>query len=690
MAGNIKGITIEFDGNTPKLDKAIKDVEKSTRAIDQELKQVNNALKFNPTSIDLWRQKQDLLKQKISDTEAKLTSLKQKQQSMDAKGVDKNSAEYRKLKREIIETESKLKHFKGELKAVGNIRLRVASEQLKALGASATKAGNQLRGLSRAGALVAASLGAIAVKAATTADDLNTMSKIYGISTRDLQKYSVAADLVDVATEDIAKSHQKLTKSMYSATNGSKNQAEAFEKLGINVTNADGSLRDSEEVWQDTITALGNMENETERDALAMTLMGKSAANLNPLIEDGGETYKRVAETMEKYGLEFVDQETLDKANDFKDELDTIKMLGAIAFQTIGSQLAGVLVPAFKSVVDVAGKFANWVSGLNPVILAVVGGIAAIVAAIAPALLLFGALASAAGAVTGALAAISAPVLAVVAAIAALVGVFALAYAKSEAFREVINTFVAEVAAMIMPVVQELIAVLQELFAELAAIAVEIADDLAPVLKELMPVIMAVAKLLLSVFVANIKLTIRIIKTLATAVKSVVKTFSREFVKIVSTAKSVASKVKSIFSTIKNAIAHPIQTAVALVRAAWNKIKSILSAKINIPKIKLPHFKITGKLSLNPPQVPKLSVQWYKTGGIFNSPTLAGIGEAGPEAVIPLDTLWKKLDNIAEASAGNGVTLNVYAAPGMDINALTNAIEQRLVRLQKQRMKAWG
>lgn len=690
MAGNIKGITIEFDGNTTKLDKAIKDVEKSTRAIDQELKQVNNALKFNPTSIDLWRQKQDLLRTKIQQTESNLQKLKDMQKQLDAKGVDKNSAEYKKLQREITQTELKLKHFKGELKAVGNIRLRVASEQLKALGASATKAGNQLRGLSRAGALVAASLGAIAVKAAATADELNTMSKIYGISTQDLQKYSVAANLVDVSTEDIAKSHQKLTKSMYSASNGSKNQAEAFEKLGINVTNADGSLRDSEEVWQDTITALGNMENETERDALAMALMGKSAANLNPLIEDGGETYKRVAETMEKYGLEFVDQETLDKANEFKDELDTIKMLGAIAFQTIGSQLAGVLVPAFKSVVDVAGKFANWVSGLNPVILAVVGGIAAIVAVIAPALLLFGALASAAGAVTGALAAISAPVLAVVAVIAALVSAFALAYAKSEAFREVINTFVAEVAAMIMPVVQELITVLQELFAELAAIAVEIADDLAPVLKELMPVIMAVAKLLLSVFVANIKLTIRIIKTLATAVKSVVKTFSREFVKIVSTAKSVASKVKSIFSTIKNAIAHPIQTAVALVRAAWNKIKSILSAKINIPKIKLPHFKISGKLSLNPPQVPKLSVQWYKTGGIFNSPTLAGIGEAGPEAVIPLDTLWKKLDNIAEASAGNGVTLNVYAAPGMDINALTNAIEQRLVRLQKQRMKAWG
>ena len=91
---------------------------------------------------------------------------------------------------------------------------------------------------------------------------------------------------------------------------------------------------------------------------------------------------------------------------------------------------------------------------------------------------------------------------------------------------------------------------------------------------------------------------------------------------------------------------------------------------------------------MNPPSVPKLSIDWYKTGGIFNSPTIAGIGEAGPEAVIPLDTLWKKLDAIAASSSGN--TINVYGTAGMDARAIALEVERVLVQQQKQRLKAWG
>ena len=70
--GNIKGITIEFAGDTTKLDKSIKQINNETKKLDKELNAVNKALKFNPTSVELWRQKQQLLTKKIGETEEKL------------------------------------------------------------------------------------------------------------------------------------------------------------------------------------------------------------------------------------------------------------------------------------------------------------------------------------------------------------------------------------------------------------------------------------------------------------------------------------------------------------------------------------------------------------------------------------------------------------------------------------------
>lgn len=390
MAGNIKGITIEFRGDTTKLDKALRQVNQETCSIDKELRQVENALKFNPTNVDLWRQKQQLLTQKVSETKQKLDLLKQAQQQMDADGVDKNSQEYRELQREIITTENKVKNFEGQLKKVGNVNLKAASEQVKELGSKLESAGQALIPLSTAGAAVAGGIGALAYKSGQAADDLNTLSKVTGIGTEELQKYNAAADLVDVSTEAIAKAHMKLSKNMASAANGSKAQAAAFEQLGVKVTNADGSLRDSDEVFQDVVTALGGMKNETERDALAMQLMGKSAMELNPLIEDQGETYKNVADTLNKYNLDFVDQETLDKANQFNDQLDMMKVLGQTSLAIVGAQLAEYLAPALEKVAEWVGKLAGWLSELDPRVLTVIGVIGALVAAIAPVLIILG------------------------------------------------------------------------------------------------------------------------------------------------------------------------------------------------------------------------------------------------------------------------------------------------------------
>lgn len=664
MAGNIKGITIEFKGETSSLEQAIKKVNSSTKEIDKNLKEVNKALKFNPTNVDLWRQKQDLLKAKIAETKNNLTDLKAVQAQMDADKVDKQSMEYQKLQREIIETESKLKTFEGQLKQVGNVNLRAASEQFKQWGSALESAGRQMQGLSMAAAGVVASLGAITYKAGANADDLNTLSKVYSINTTDLQKYAVAADLVDVSVEDIAKSHVKLEKSMYSANNGSKAQAEAFEKLGVSVTNADGSLRDSDAVWQDTIAALGTMTNETERDALAQQLMGKSAANLNPLIEDQGETYKNLSDTLAQYDLELVDQETLDGANQFNDALDTMKAMGTVALQTVGSQLASYLAPALEKVVDWVGKLAGWLSNLSPEVLTVIGVIAGVIAAIAPVLIFLGKLATGISSIMSLASTLGVS-------IGALAGPFGIALAV--------------IAALIAIGV-----LLYKNWDKIKAKAIEIKDAVVAKWNEL------------KTNVANI---FNGIKTSVSTAWNTIKQFVFSVIKnivltVTSRFNSLKSTITTIWNGIKTAITKPIQTAVNLIRTAINKIKSIINgAHLRLPKFKLPHFKINGgKLPWGiggKGSPPKISVDWYADGGIFSKATLAGIGEAGPEAVVPLDKFWAKLDNIAEAAqktnevAGGPVTVVVQldgreiarvTAPYMEkeINTLQNRANRKL------------
>ena len=607
MAGNIKGITIEFQGDTTKLDKALRQIKNSTKDIDSELKQVNKALKFNPTSVELWRQKQDLLRQKIKQTEDNLKELKNIQAQMDAQGVDKQSEAYRRIQREITESESKLKTFNAELRKIGQVNLRAMSEQFKDMGNKLTAAGQSMRGISTAAAALAASLGALTVKSGKWADDINTMSKRYSIGTKDLQLYAAAADLVDTSVEAIAGSHIKLEKQMLTASKGTGAAAEAFNTLGVEITDANGNLRQGDAVWQETIVALGNLENETERDALAMQLMGRSASELNPLIEDGGEAYQQLAETMAKYNLDFIDQETLDQANEFNDSLDTIKAVGLVAFQQLGTQLAAYLAPAMEKVVDVVGRLANWFSNLSPRTQALIGGIAAVVAVVAP----------------------------------LLIGLGKVSFAISS---------IISLIAVVGPAIGAVVAALGPVILIIGAVVA--------------------AGVLLYKYWDTIKAK-------ASALKS----------SIISTFNQIKAQVLAIWNNVKNAIVTPINTAATLVRNAIAKIKSIINgARLSLPKVKLPHFSISGKFSLNPPSVPKLSVKWYKTGGIFDSPSLIGIGEAGPEAVVPLDKFWDKLDNMNTGETNIVININ---GSNKDPREIAEEVKRVLIKETNQRRLAW-
>ena len=111
MADRIKGLTIEIDGNTTKLSKALEGVNKDIKQTTNSLKDVEKLLKMDPGNMDLLKQKQELLGRAVDDTKEKLQKLKDAQAQMDASGVEKTSSDYQALQREIIATEGDLKNL---------------------------------------------------------------------------------------------------------------------------------------------------------------------------------------------------------------------------------------------------------------------------------------------------------------------------------------------------------------------------------------------------------------------------------------------------------------------------------------------------------------------------------------------------------------------------------------------------
>lgn len=174
--------------------------------------------------------------------------------------------------------------------------------------------------------------------------------------------------------------------------------------------------------------------------------------------------------------------------------------------------------------------------------------------------------------------------------------------------------------------------------------------------------------------------------TIATTVTNIVSSVKTKFDTLVGT-------VKGIFERVKNAIMTPINAVKDNIKAAIDFIKGLFRGEWNLPHIKVPHFKIDGgELPWGiggKGRAPSIGIDWYAKGGIFTSPQVIGVGEAGPEGVIPLNTLWTKLDRIADSSSGSPTIINVYGARGQSVDALAAAVEQKLIQSEKRRAQAW-
>lgn len=134
--------------------------------------------------------------------------------------------------------------------------------------------------------------------------------------------------------------------------------------------------------------------------------------------------------------------------------------------------------------------------------------------------------------------------------------------------------------------------------------------------------------------------------------------------------KDMQDALKEIPNWFKNLFNDAMDNAKNIVKSGIDKLKSFFNFDWSLPKIKLPHFNISGSFSLMPPRIPSFSVDWYARGGVFNSPSIIGVGEAGQEAVMPLErnTGWISIlaQKLAERMPANNVPTG-YSLPAGDI-----------------------
>lgn len=156
MAGNIKGITVEYDANTVKLQTALNKIKSESMKVESDLKQVNKQLHFDPKNAELLAQRQQLLKQRIDGAKTSLTELKNVQNQLDSQNVSKTSAEYMKVRREIIAAESKIRTFNAQLAKANWQGVSNAGKSIKSVGDKLTHA-------TRGARMFVAALGGIAL-----------------------------------------------------------------------------------------------------------------------------------------------------------------------------------------------------------------------------------------------------------------------------------------------------------------------------------------------------------------------------------------------------------------------------------------------------------------------------------------------------------------------------------------------
>lgn len=516
--------------------------------------------------------------------------------------------------------------------------------------------------------------------------------------------------------------------------------ADAMEAYGLEVRDSNGKMKDITGIADELTGKLGTL-SDAERDAALQTIFGSDASRAAAiLVQSGSEgLQKYIAATNDATAAETMANAQKGELSWALENMGGAIESASIAF---GSALAPAITAVAGVIGNVAEAFASLPSGAQTAIavvlalvaavgplLVVFGSVVAMLPALSEGLLMLG----------GAFAVPLAPALAVAAAIAAVVAVLVTLWNTSETFRatvlaavDAISAKVQEICAFLAPYVQA--------FVDQLVLTVQAAMDvLLPIIEAALTVIIAiVVPVLTSIMdtVANVFATIlatvtnvmaalsSIIQGAWQVIQGIFQTVLGLIVGVVTGDFSMMSSgVSGILNGMSSIISGILQGILSVFSGIWNSIKSVAVGACNavtgavsgafngirsvienamsgakstvsnaldaisgffaglhleFPHIALPHFSLSGEFSLMPPSVPSISVSWYRTGAIAMGASVVGIGEAGPEAVVPLSgrEMDPYADAVARRLAARGADARAGGTVVYNIDDVTVSMEQ--------------
>lgn len=497
----------------------------------------------------------------------------------------------------------------------------------------ATKFGNGVKKVATWGAAIvtaAATAGTavfeLATNAASTADEIDKMSQKIGISAEAYQEWAYVMGQNGMDVDKLSTGMKTLVAQMDAAASGTKSAQENFDKLGISIYNADGSLKDQETILNETMHALADMENGTEKARLATELFGKAGIEMMPMLNQGSEAMDDLTQRAHDLGLVMSD-DAVKAGVTLGDTIDDIKQ----SFAMIGTNLGTAVIPIIQQFADLIVEnmplIQESIGALAPILADMAGMILPVIMDLAQTLLpiildlinqLFPVLSQIAEAIlpvfTSLLSTLLPPLIQIVQSLMPLVvtvlnAITPLLSLLIELLQPIIQLFV----DLLTPIIEIISAALQPLIEIIAEL---ISSQLKPLIE--------VVKLVGSIFGD-------VLKGILSSAKSVIDNVIGVFKGITTFLKGIfTGDFKMAFQGIVDIVSNIFGGIINIVKIPINAIIDLINGFIGgLNKIKIPDWVpgLGGKgININP--IPKLY-----TGGLVGAGTLISTNEHEPEII---------------------------------------------------------